>query len=120
MTEGITQPLVLIRTGGIGGVADRLELRPDGSYTVTSKGKAPVTRQLGEGQLAAIVDDGAGGRPAHTGTTGHRPSGAATSSPTCSARRASRNDHRDHRAGRCVRPLLEELDALFSSPGSTP
>src|SRR6476661_4024638 len=53
MTEGISQPLVLVRTGGIGGVKDRLEIRPDGTYTVTSKGRTPVTRQLSEGQLAA-------------------------------------------------------------------
>src|SRR4051794_36892854 len=55
MTEGIDQPVVLQRSGGVGGLKDRVEVRPDGTTTVTTKGKAPVTRQLSEAELAAIA-----------------------------------------------------------------
>lgn len=118
MTEGISQPLVLTRTGGIGGLKDRLEIRPDGTYTVTSKGQAPVTRQLSEGQLAAIVDALQAADLPHL----------TTQSPT-----EQRSDQftyvlradgttfttTETTAPDAVRPLLEELGALFSSPRST-
>jgi hypothetical protein len=119
MTEGISRPLVLVRTGGIGGLKDRLELRPDGTYTVTSKGKAPVTRQLGEGQLAAIVD---------ALQRADLPS-LANQSPT--ERRSDQFSYTlmaegttftttETTAPDAVRPLLAELSALFSAPAPTP
>ncbi|KQX65766.1 protealysin inhibitor emfourin [Angustibacter sp. Root456] len=118
MTEGISFTLVLTRTGGIGGLKDRLELRPDGTYTVVSQGKAPVTRQLSEGQLAAIVNALQAADLPHL----------ATQSPT--ERRSDQFTYvlrydgttfttTETTAPETVRPLLEELGALFSSPGST-
>lgn len=119
MTEGISQPVVLVRTGGIGGLKDRLELRPDGTYTVTSKGKEPVTRQLGERQLAAIVD---ALQRADLPTL-------ANQSPT--ERRSDQFSYTlmaegttftttDTTAPDAVRPLLQQLGALFSAPAPTP
>lgn len=55
MTTGLAQSLVLTRTGGIGGVKDRVVVNPDGTAEVTTRGRSTVTRQLGEGQLATIV-----------------------------------------------------------------
>jgi hypothetical protein len=118
MTEGISSTLVLTRTGGIGGLNDRLELRPDGTYTVTSKGKPPVTRQLSEGQLAAIVNDLQAADLPHLSTQSptERRSDQFTyvlryDGTTFTATETTAPDE--------VRPLLEELGALFSSPGST-
>src|SRR5690242_10418478 len=37
--------IVLTRTGGIAGMDDAVVLDPDGSYTVTRKDQAPVTRR---------------------------------------------------------------------------
>ncbi|MGN6301211.1 MAG: hypothetical protein ACTHN8_09000 [Angustibacter sp.] len=118
MTEGISQPLVLTRTGGIGGLKDRLELRPDGTYTVTSAGRTPVTRQLSEGQLAAIVNTLQAADLPHL----------ATQSPT--ERRSDQLTYvlraegttfttTESTAPDAVRPLLEELGALFSAPAPT-
>ncbi|HEX3005921.1 MAG TPA: hypothetical protein VHO27_17030 [Angustibacter sp.] len=123
MTEGISQPVVLVRTGGIGGLKDRLELRPDGTYTVTSKSRAPVTRQLSEGQLAAIVDAVQAADLPQVATQQ-----SSTSSPT--ERRSDELFYvlsaqgvtvtfSETTAPDAARPLLEELGALFSSPGST-
>ncbi len=119
MTEGISQPLVLVRTGGIGGLKDRLEIRPDGTYTVVSKGRAPVTRQLTEGQLAAIV----------TALQQADLPALATTSPT--ERRSDQFTYTltaegttftttETTAPPALRPLLDELGALFSSPAPTP
>jgi hypothetical protein len=55
MTEGLPGVIVLQRTGGLKGAKDRLELRPDGSYTVTARTGSPVTRQLAEPEQAAVV-----------------------------------------------------------------
>ncbi len=123
MTEGISQPVVLIRTGGVGGLADRLQLRPDGTYTVTGKSKAPVTRQLSEGQLAAIVDAVQAADLPQLATQ-------QSSTPSTTGRRSDQLFYvlsaqgvtvtfTETTAPDAVRPLLEELGALFSSPGST-
>ncbi len=119
MTEGLAQPLVLQRGGGVAGLQDRVEVRPDGTYTVTSKGRAPVTRQLGEGQLAAVVHALADARLGELD--------AAAASPTRSDELAytitadGQTYHvSETQAPASVRPLLEELGALFSAPASTP
>ena len=113
MTEGLAQPLLLTRTGGIGGAQDRLELRPDGTCTVTRKGQAPVTRQLGEGQLASIVQALRAADLPHL----------ATASPT--ERRSDQFTYvlqaegttfttTETTAPDAVRPLLQQLGALLS------
>ncbi|MGN6610567.1 MAG: hypothetical protein ACTHLJ_02220 [Angustibacter sp.] len=123
MTEGISEPVVLIRTGGVGGLADRLQLRPDGTYTVTGKTKTPVTRQLSEGQLAAIVDAVQAADLRQLATQ-------QSSTPSPTERRSDQLFYvlsaqgvtvtfSETTAPDSVRPLLEELGALFSSPGST-
>lgn len=123
MTEGISQTLVLTRTGGIGGLKDRLELRPDGTYTVTSAGRPPVTRQLSEGQQAAIVNALQAADLPQLATQ-------QSSTPSPTERRSDQLFYvlsaqgvtvtfSETTAPDSVRPLLEELGALFSSPGST-
>jgi hypothetical protein len=55
MTTGLSSPVVMERSGGIAGRLDRVEVRPDGSYAVSSRTSRPVTRQLSEAELAAVV-----------------------------------------------------------------
>ena len=84
----------------------------------TSKGRAPVTRQLSEGQLAAIV----------TALRNADLPSLANQSPT--ERRSDQFSYTlmaegttftttETTAPDAVRPLLEELGALFSSPAPT-
>jgi len=121
MTEGLSQPLVLVRTGGVGGLKDRLELRPDGTCTVTSGGRPPVTRQLSEGQLAAIVLalksahlEAAAGAPS-TSPTEHR-SDQFTYTLTAEGHTLTTTETT---APPPLRPLLQQLDALLSAPAPT-
>ena len=112
--------MVLERSGGIAGRLDRLEVRPDGTYTVTSRGGRPVTRQLSEAELAPIVE---AARAAHLG-----------SQPAASRPRAAEADvfrykllaegqrlvTTEQQANGAVRRLIDVLMPLFSSPAPTP
>jgi hypothetical protein len=118
MTTGISQPVVLQRTGGVAGLDDRLEVRPDGTCTVTTKGKPPVTRQLSEAELATIVD---ALQEAHLATLATRPASPPRSDELTYTIAAGGTTFRttETAAPDAVRPLLRELGALFSSPGPT-
>jgi hypothetical protein len=118
MTEGISQPVVLVRTGGIGGLKDRLELRPDGTYTVVRKGSAPVTRQMSEGQLAAIVN---ALQQADLSAASNQSATSAQSDQFTYMLKAQGTTltTTETTAPQSVRPLLDELNTLFSAPAAT-
>jgi hypothetical protein len=119
MTEGISQPVVLVRSGGIGGVQDRVQVRPDGTVTVTSKGGATVTRQLSEAQLAAVVQAVQKADLDLLGTGAPTPSRSDELYYTITAEgRTYRTT--ETQAPAAVRPLLDELGSLLSAPAPTP
>jgi hypothetical protein len=120
MTEGLSATIVLQRNGGMIGAKDRLELRPDGTYTVTSKNRPPVTRQLNERAQADVV-------------TALRTANLSRMRPGPTAGGATIVDGFSYTLivgkdsvtlgepiPKQVVPLLAALGALFSAPSPTP
>ncbi|WP_426566264.1 protealysin inhibitor emfourin [Angustibacter sp. McL0619] len=116
---GLASPVVLIRTGGIAGMNDALVLMPDGTYTVTRKNQDPVTRRADAGQLRAIADAVQGANLSKL-----PPSTPDTTTSDQISYRLSVGSRTYQIAGTQtpdeVRPLLDELGALFSAPATTP
>jgi hypothetical protein len=120
MTVGLTSPVRLERSGGIAGRHDRLEVRPDGTYTVSSLGSRPVTRQLSEAELAAVV---AAVRAANLRAV--RPEPPATGAQADVFRyklvaEGAAVTTTDEQADGGVRRLINVLMPLFSAPAPTP
>jgi hypothetical protein len=111
--------IVLTRTGGIAGMDDALVLNPDGSYTVTRKGQAPVNRRADAAQLAAIATAVQGAE------LGQLPRGATNGTVSDEIFYKLNVGSRTYliastQAPEQVKPLLDELGALFSAPAPTP
>ncbi|GAB3597347.1 hypothetical protein GCM10027446_25280 [Angustibacter peucedani] len=119
MTEGISQPVVLMRSGGIGGLQDRVEVRPDGTATITSKGKAPVERQLSEAELAAVVRAVKDADLAALGDGKTTPTRSDEMTYTITAEGQTYRTV-ETQAPDDVRPLLDALGTLLSAPAPTP
>jgi hypothetical protein len=120
MTQGLTSPVVLERTGGIAGRQDRLEVRPDGTAVVSTRGNRPVSRQLSEAELAAVVS---AVRAADLGA--QAPAGRPTAADADVFRyrlvaegKAVATTEKQADGG--VRRLLAVLTPLFSAPAPTP
>lgn len=120
-TEGLTQPIALLRTGGIAGAHDRVVVNPDGSYQVTSTSRSATSRQLSEAELAGIVD-------ALQRADIQSLADAATPSPMAHPDRFGYTIKAQGRtvsttetaAPRQLRPLIAALTQLFAQPGTTP
>jgi hypothetical protein len=120
MTQGLTSPVVLERTGGFAGRRDRLEVRPDGTLVVSTRGNRPVTRRLSEAELAAVVS---AAKAADLGAQ------VPTSRPTAADADVFRYRllaegqavaTTERQADGDVRRLLDVLVPLFSAPAPTP
>lgn len=119
MTQGLSGPVTLVRSGGVGGLQDRVQVRPDGTVTVTTKGNTPLTRQLDEGQLAAIVQAVEQADLASLGQGTTTPTRSDELVYTLSAQgRTYRTS--ETQAPAEVQALLTELGALLSAPAPTP
>ena len=120
MTAGLSSPVVLERSGGIAGVNDRLEVRPDGTVVVTTRGNRPVTRQLSEAELAAVV---AAAKAAHLGARAPAPRPTAADADVFRYRLVAEGEAlttTEQQADGAVRRLLDVLSPLFSAPAPTP
>lgn len=120
--RGQSGSLVLTRGGGVAGVRDRLEVRPDGTYTVTRKGQAPVTRRLSEGERTALL---AALATADLPRLAQQPAASAPGSEvgrfryTISAEGATLSVS-EATVPAQLRPLLQATEGLFSAPAPTP
>jgi hypothetical protein len=120
MTSGLSSPVVLERSGGIAGRLDRLEVRPDGTYTLSSRGGRPVTRQLTEAELVPIVD---AARAAHLGSQSAASRPGAAEADVFRYRLVAEGERlvtTEQQADGAVRQLIDVLMPLFSSPAPTP
>jgi hypothetical protein len=111
--------IVLTRTGGIAGMQDALVLNPDGSYTVTRRNQAPVARRADAAQLAAIA------KAVQRADLARLPRSATSGTVSDEIYYKLNVGTRTYliastQAPDQVKPLLDVLGALFSSPGSTP
>jgi hypothetical protein len=120
MTQGLTAPVLLERSGGIAGRRDVLQVRPDGTFTVSTHGSRPVTRQLSEAELAAVVSAvkaadlrsvGTGPRPMGNQADVFRYKIVADGAVVMTT---------DQQADGGVRRLIDVLIPLFSAPAPTP
>jgi hypothetical protein len=120
MTEGLTSPVRFERVGGIAGRRDRLEVRPDGTFVLTTGDSRPVTRQLSEAELAAVVSAAKAvdlrAQPAPTSPTAAVADGfryrVSVQGRTITTT--------DEQADGAVRRLVDVLTPLFSAPAPTP
>ena len=120
MTEGLSSPVVLERFGGIAGVKDRLEVRPDGTVVLTTRGNRPVTRRLSEAELAAVVS---AAKAAHLGARAPATSPTAAGADVFRYRLVAEGEAlmtSEQQADGAVRRLLDVLTPLFSAPAPTP
>jgi hypothetical protein len=120
MTEGLPGVIVLQRSGGLRGAKDRLELRPDGSYTVLARTGRPVTRQLDEPEQAAVVAalklaDLARMKPPTRPPGGPVIADGFTYILSAGGQTVTLGEPTPAQ----VRPLLSVLGALFSAPAPT-
>ena len=72
MTEGISQPVVLIRTGGIGGLADRVQAAPRRHLHRHGQEQDPGDAPAQRGPAGGDRRRGAGGGPAAAGDAADR------------------------------------------------
>jgi hypothetical protein len=120
MTVGLSSPVVLERSGGIAGRLDRVEVRPDGTYVVSSRGGRPLTRQLPEGQLAPIVD---AARAAHLGAQPAASRPGAAEADVFRYRLVAEGQAlvtTEQQADGAVRRLIDVLMPLFSAAAPRP
>jgi hypothetical protein len=120
MTRSLAEPVVLTRSGGLAGVKDRLEIRPDGTYTVIStREQRPRSRQLSEAVQARIVAalDAADLASLARGST-TTPQVADGYFYTLSAQ--GRSVRLSEPVPDRAQPLITELQALLSGPAPTP
>ena len=120
MTVGLSSPVVLERSGGIAGRLDRLEVRPDGTYVVTSRGGRPVTRQLIEAELAAVVN---AAKAADLGSKSQAGRPSAAEADMFRYRLVAEGEAlvtTEQKADGDVRRLINVLLPLFSAPAPTP
>ena len=120
MTQGLTSPVLLERSGGIAGRKDVLEVRPDGTITVSTLGSKPVTRQLSEAELAAVVSavKAIDLRPVRT-----PPRPTAAEADVYRYKIVAEGTivmTTEQQADGAVRRLLDVLTPLFSAPAPTP
>jgi hypothetical protein len=95
-------------------------VRPDGTYTVSSRGGRPVTRQLSEAELAAIVD---AARAAHLGSQPAASRPGASEADVFRYRLVVEGEAlatTEQQADGAVRRLIDVLMPLFSAPAPTP
>jgi hypothetical protein len=120
MTQGLSAPVLLERSGGIAGRRDLLQVRPDGTYTVSTRGSRPVTRQLSEGELAAVVSAVRAADLRSVGT-GPRPMGAQADMFRYKiVAEGAMVMTTDQQADSGVRRLIDVLIPLLSSPAPRP
>lgn len=120
--SGLRKPVTLVVGGGFAGVNDRIEVQPDGSYTVTSKGKTPRQGKLDERQLSTIageVDE------ADLPKLSAQPPVTATVTQSDQFTYALSADGATLKATEttlppAVKPLINELKSLLSVPAPTP
>jgi hypothetical protein len=123
MTAGLSTPLVMTRSGGIAGVQDRLVVRPDGTFTATSRGKAPVTRQLTEAEQAAVVAAvAAADLPMLARLQTPRTAGGAENDVFSYVVQAEGSSvaASQSRVAPALQRLLDVLQPLFAAPAATP
>lgn len=120
--SGLLKPVVLVQGGGIAGVKDRVEVQPDGTYTVTTKGKEPRQGKLDERQLttiAAIVQRAnlpeLAKQPPITPTVTQSDQFTYELSADGATVRANETTLPD-----AAKPLVAELSTLLSAPAPTP
>jgi hypothetical protein len=120
MTVGLTSPVLLERSGGIAGRHDRIEVRPDGTYTVSTLGSRPVTRQLSEAELAAVV---AAVKAANLRAVRPEPPATGAQADMFRYKLVAEGEAvttTDEQADGGVRRLINVLMPLFSAPAPTP